>query len=67
MNKEEKKDVLEKNWRVGEHEEIEKDVFIFLVRENFIYESQSILLVVYSNNFSENFEPILDVSPNGMM
>jgi hypothetical protein len=52
-----KKDTIEKKW-TNEPEAIEKELYIYLVKDNSISKN-SILMITYSNLLLPNFEPVL--------
>jgi hypothetical protein len=56
LEEKEKDTIVEKVWKIGGSENIERDIYIFLVKESFIIEQKAFLLIMYSNYFEENFE-----------
>jgi hypothetical protein len=50
------REMIEKTWRISEREDIEKDIYIYLVQEKFVTQGENFLMILYSNIFDENFE-----------
>jgi len=49
---------IEKTWKV-ESDVIQRDVYVYLVREAFLVENSLMLLFTYSNAFEDNFLPVI--------
>lgn len=50
------REMIEKTWKISEKEDVEKDIYIYLVQERFVTQNENFLMILYSNIFDENFE-----------
>jgi len=49
---------IEKTWKV-ESDIIQRDVYVYLIREAFLAENSLMLFFTYSNSFEDNFLPVV--------